>query len=146
MVVQSRKGSRNERELVNLLDAGGFAVMRAPASGGATERELPDMLAGNGDAFYAIEAKSSSDDVIYIDGREIAELKYFSRNFGATALVGVKFDIVYGDPAYGVDDNPGWYFFHPDDLYVTEGGNYRIKKSKALESGITFQELLKSIL
>lgn len=55
-----RKGEHRERELVNRLDAIGFAVMRAPASGSATDRELPDALAGDGENFYAIEAKSSA--------------------------------------------------------------------------------------
>jgi hypothetical protein len=42
----NRKGDRRERELVNKLDDAGFAVMRAPASGSATARDLPDGLAG----------------------------------------------------------------------------------------------------
>jgi ABC-type phosphate/phosphonate transport system substrate-binding protein len=40
------KGDRRERELVNRLDEAGFAVMRAPASRSAPDRELPDVLAG----------------------------------------------------------------------------------------------------
>jgi len=36
-VSANRKGDRRERELVNALDGAGFAVMRAPASGAATE-------------------------------------------------------------------------------------------------------------
>lgn len=138
---RSRKGSRSERELVNLLDVNGFAVMRAPASGGATDRELPDVLAGDSDDFYAVESKSSSDEVIYIDEREIDELIYFSENFGAKPRVGVRFNITDGDPAYGNEDNPGWYFFHPDELYTTDGGNYRVKKYTAIEHGETFAEL-----
>ena len=39
MVNANSKGDRRERELVNLLDERGFAVMRAPASGSATDRE-----------------------------------------------------------------------------------------------------------
>ena len=125
-----RKGDRLERELVNLLDEAGFAVMRAPASGSATERELPDVLAGNGDAFYAIEAKGSSGRPIYLDGEEIEALIYFSRNFGAKARVGVRFD------------REDWYFFHPGDLHVTDGGNYRVKKETALAEGTHFDELV----
>jgi Holliday junction resolvase len=115
--------------------------MRAPASGGATDRELPDVLAGDGDAFFAIEAKSSGKDVIYIDGREIDELNYFAESFGAEAKIGVRFNVNHGDPAYGNDDNPGWYFFSPEDLYVTKGGNYRVKKETALEKGDSFRDL-----
>jgi len=126
----SRKGDRRERELVNRLDDAGFAVMRAPASGSATERDLPDVLAGNGDAFYAIEAKSSSGDPIYLDGGEVESLIFFARNFGAKARIGVRFD------------EEDWYFFHPGDLYTTDGGNYRVKKETALAEGVDFDELV----
>ncbi len=127
--MSNAKGDRRERELVNKLDDAGFAVMRAPASGSATERELPDVLAGDGGDFYAIEAKSSSGDPIYLDGGEIEALLFFSRNFGARARVGVRFD------------REDWYFFHPDDLYTTDGGNYRVKKETALAAGTDFAEL-----
>ena len=125
-----RKGDRLERELVNLLDEAGFAVMRAPASGSATERELPDVLAGDGDRFYAIEAKGSSGRPIYLTGEEVEALIYFSRNFGAKARIGVRFD------------REDWYFFHPGDLHVTDGGNYRVKKETALADGTGFDELV----
>lgn len=119
----NRKGDRRERELVNELDAAGFAVMRAPASGSATERDLPDVLAGDGDRFYAIEAKSSAGDPIYLSGEEVESLIYFARNFGAKARIAVRFD------------REDWYFFHPGDLHVTDGGNYRVKKETALADG-----------
>jgi Holliday junction resolvase len=122
------KGDRRERELVNELDDAGFAVMRAPASGSATERELPDVLAGDGERFYAVEAKSSAGDPIYLSGEEIEALVYFSRNFGAKPRVGARFD------------HEDWYFFHPGDLYETDGGNYRVKKETALADGTDFAE------
>ncbi|MFC4359638.1 Holliday junction resolvase Hjc [Halobium salinum] len=125
----NRKGDRRERELVNLLDEAGFAVMRAPASGSATDRELPDVLAGDGDRFYAIEAKSSSGNPIYLTGEEVEALIYFARNFGAKARIAVRFD------------REDWYFFHPGDLYVTDGGNYRVKKETALADGVDLDEL-----
>ena len=103
--------------------------MRAPASGSATERELPDVLAGNGDTFYAIEAKSSSGNPIYLTGEEVEALVFFARNFGAKPRIGVRFD------------REDWYFFHPGDCYVTDGGNYRVKKETALSDGIDFDEL-----
>jgi Holliday junction resolvase len=126
----NRKGDRRERELVNLLDEAGFAVMRAPASGSATDRDLPDVLAGNGDVFYAIEAKSSAGDPIYLTGEEVESLVYFAQNFGANARIGVRFD------------REDWYFFHPGDLYVTDGGNYRVKKGTALAEGEDFAEFV----
>jgi len=126
----NRKGDRRERELVNRLDDSGFAVMRAPASGSATDRELPDVLAGDGERFYAIEAKSSSGDPIYLSGEEVEALIYFAQNFGAKARIGVRFD------------REDWYFFHPGDLYTTDGGNYRVKKETALADGVDFEEFV----
>ena len=126
----NEKGDRRERELVNKLDEAGFAVMRAPASGSATDRELPDVLAGDDGRFYAIEAKSSSGQPIYLDGEEVEALIYFAQNFGANARIGVRFD------------REDWYFFHPGDLYVTDGGNYRVKKETALAEGTDFDELV----
>jgi Holliday junction resolvase len=126
----NRKGDRRERELVNRLDEAGFAVMRAPASGSATDRELPDVLAGDGGTFYAIEAKSSSGRPIYLSGEEIEALIYFARNFGAKARVGVRFD------------RESWYFFHPGDLHTTDGGNYRVKKETALAEGEGFESFV----
>ena len=124
------KGDRRERELVNQLDEAGFAVIRSPASGSATQREQPDVLAGDGETFYAIEAKSSRGDPIYLTGEEVEALVYFARNFGAKARIGVRFD------------REDWYFFHPGALHVTNGGNYRVKKDHALTEGETFSELV----
>ncbi|MFB6171458.1 MAG: Holliday junction resolvase Hjc [Haloarculaceae archaeon] len=129
MANPNAKGDRRERELVNRLDEAGFAVMRAPASGSATDRELPDVLAGDGDVFYAIEAKSSAGDPIYLSGEEVEALVFFARNFGAKPRVAARFD------------REDWYFFHPADLHTTDGGNYRVKKETALADGIDFEEL-----
>ncbi len=115
---------------MNALDEAGFAVMRAPASGAATDRELPDVLAGNGDDFYAIEAKSSSGRPIYLEGEEVEALVYFARNFGAKPRIAVRFD------------REDWYFFHPGDLYTTDKGSYRVKKETALADGTDFEELV----
>jgi len=80
---RNRKGSRRERELATRLDEAGFAVLRAPASGSATERELPDVLAGDGTHTYAIEAKASGGDPIYLDEAEVEALQHFADAFGA---------------------------------------------------------------
>lgn len=129
-MVTNKKGDRRERELVNKLDGDGFAVMRAPASGGGTKRELPDVLAGNGINFYAVEAKSSSGDPIYIDEEEVEGLLYFSNNFGSKARLAVRFD------------REDWYFFKPEDCYRTKSGNYRIKKETAINSGIHYSDFI----
>lgn len=123
------KGDRRERELVNLLDEDGFAVMRAPSSGSRTDRELPDVLAGNGEQFYAMEAKSSSGDPIYIEEHEVVALVYFAKNFNAVPTIAARFDY------------ESWYFVYPGDLYRTDSGNYRVKKETVKDKGIQLSEL-----
>lgn len=124
------KGDSRERELVNMLHEAGFGATRVPKSGGGTKRPLPDILAGDGQQSYAIEAKSREGDLVYITGDQTEELVQFARRFGARARIGVRFD--YEE----------WYFFHPGDLHVTDGGNYRIKKQTALSYGMTFRDLV----
>ncbi|MFB6197043.1 MAG: Holliday junction resolvase Hjc [Halobacteriaceae archaeon] len=133
MVNQNRKGDRRERELVNLLDNHDFAVLRAPASGSATKREVPDVLAGNGDVFLALEVKSSGGDPIYIDKKEVKGLQFFAEKFGATPFLGIRFDRM------------DWYFFRPEWVYQTEKF-YRVKEEDCtdeipqigdLEEGVT---------
>ena len=67
----AKKGSAEERDLVHKLWERDFAAMRAPASGGATKKPLPDVVAGNGKLYLAIEVKTTTKDKIYID------LKYY---------------------------------------------------------------------
>ena len=124
----NRKGDRRERELVNALDDAGFAVMRAPASGSATERELPDVLAGNGTVFYAVEAKASAGDPIYLTGEEVEALRYFADSFGAKPRIAARFD------------REDWAFFHPAEI-ITENGAYRVKKELALGEGEAIGDL-----
>lgn len=138
----NKKGSARERECVNLLHDSGFAVLRAPASGGGSTRALPDVLCGNGEVFYAMELKASGGDPIYLTDEEVGALEFFAANFGAKALVGVRFDIEHGDPPWGVDDDDGWRFHEPASLHRTPGGNYRVKKETALGDGARIEDLV----
>jgi Holliday junction resolvase len=86
------------------------------------------------DGQYAIEAKSRSEGSVYLDGDEIESLVFFARQFGAMARVAVRFD------------REDWYFFHPGDLHVTDGGNYRIKRKTALTEGADLTNLRQATL
>lgn len=130
MVNSNSKGDRRERELVNRLDDRGCEVMRAPASGSATERELPDVLAGKSGEFHVIEAKSSAGDPIYLDAQEVQDLEKFAQGFGGTALIAVRFD------------REPWFFLRPGVCHVTDSGNYRVKLETAEQEGLTLEELV----
>lgn len=127
---RSRKGDRTERELVNTLYDSGLAVMRAPTSGGATDRTLPDVDAKSRKVHVAIEAKSSGGAPIYIDGEEIEDLLDYSTRGGMKARIGVRFD------------REDWYFLHPAEAdFTDEGANYKITLEMAKERGRTLDEL-----
>lgn len=117
------KGAKGERELIELFAKYDFVGLRAPSSGSTTQRELPDVLVGNGCCIFAIEAKRCGGDYKYIDEYEIDDLYYFSEAFGAEPYIGVRFD--YGD----------WRFFKEGDLHQTDGGQYRIKKDNVNKGG-----------
>jgi Holliday junction resolvase len=127
------KGSRRERELMELLEEYGFAVVRSAGSGqggmkeSGEEREQPDVLAGDGESFYAFESKAVGDDVLYIPKEEFDDLEFFAQNFGAKALLGVRFD--YCDFA----------FFRKEELHETEK-SYRVRKEN-IDKGRSISEI-----
>jgi holliday junction resolvase len=127
----SKKGSREERELVHMLWNANCAAMRAPASGGATKKPLPDIIAGNGKIYLAIEVKSTSKDRIYINSDKIDALCEFADIFGAKPYVGVKFT------------RKKWRFLDPNILMKTRQNNYKLDVDLAFKSGLDFEELLK---
>ena len=125
-----KKGSAEERDLVHKLWDNDFAAMRAPASGGATKKPLPDVIAGNGKIYLAIEVKTTTKDKIYIDHPQIDALVEFSNIFGATPYLGMKFKYTK------------WLFLSPDILEKTRNGNYKITKDYSLEKGLELDEII----
>ena len=125
----AKKGSAEERDLVHKLWDRNFAAMRAPASGGATKRPLPDVLAGNGKLYLAIEVKTTTKDKVYIDSAQIEELCEFSKIFGATAYIGVRFKYTK------------WLFIEPERTPRTKNGNYKVEKDYVLEKGLEIDEI-----
>lgn len=125
-----RKGSAEERNLVHKLWDKNFAAMRAPASGGATKRPLPDVLAGNGKVYLAIEVKTTTKEKIYIDSPQIDALCEFSDIFGADPYLGIKFKYTK------------WLFLPPEIIDRTRSNNYRIEKDIALEKGLELDEII----
>ncbi|MDR3290667.1 MAG: Holliday junction resolvase [Methanobrevibacter sp.] len=125
-----KKGSKEERDLVQLFWTKGFAAMRAPASGGATKRPLPDVLAGNSKRYLAIEVKTTSKELIYIDSSQINGLYEFCEIFGAEPYVGVKFK------------HTKWLFLNIELITKTRSQNYKVEKNLALEKGLDIDEII----
>ena len=74
--------SQKERDLIDILEQElGYAAMRAPASGGATDRELPDVIAGrevhpprklnHNSTVWHFEVKYRSKPTYYFDREDV---------------------------------------------------------------------------
>ena len=103
--------------------------MRAPASGGATKNPLPDVVAGNGKIYLAIEVKTTTKDKVYIEEAQISALCDFSKIFGAKPYIGVRFKYTK------------WLFLEPENTPRTRNGNYKVEKDYALEKGLEIDEI-----
>lgn len=118
----SKKGMQKERDLVNLLEKNGFRAVRIAGSGGGSRNNpKPDVLCINKQIAYAIELKSSNQDVIYINKSQILSLSRFCEDFGIYPLVCVKFSRV------------PFIFLRLRELSCTDGGNRRITRKSAIE-------------
>lgn len=122
------KGSKYERELVQRFWDAGFGVIRAPTSGGATSRALPDIVAGNGRVYYAIEVKMRRKFPIYIRREQVRELEEFSERFGAKAFIAIKLPY------------KAWKFV-PVEFLSRKGKNYKVGEEEYLK-GLELEDLL----
>jgi len=111
-------GSDYERKLARYLDGRGFHVIRAPSSGAATERELPDLMwSKRGVPTIAGELKATSQNVAYYDKEEVQALTRFANAFGAEARLIARYK---GDTSY--------YMFWPADARETDSGRYAVDR------------------
>lgn len=83
------KGSRFERDLLAELWKVGFAAIRVAGSG-VSPYPCPDIVAGNGKTYLAIEVKMRKDLPLYLSADEIEKLMAFAEDFGAKAYVALK--------------------------------------------------------
>ena len=122
-----RKGSRIERELIDMLWANNYAAVRSPGSG-VSSHPVPDIIAGNGKRFMVFEVKARSNLPIYIQNQRIDELLYFSRKFGAEAFIAVKIP------------RKKWKFIKIDQLKRTKRG-YKVDDD-VFHNGMNFDEVI----
>jgi Holliday junction resolvase len=125
-------GSREERRLVRYLNGCGFYPMRAPASGSATENDLPDVIASrkNGAEMWAGELKTAKDGRGYFGPDEVDALQRFADAYGARALLILR---PGGDRVF--------HCLPVEDAEQTNSGNYRLHEpdTYAEFDGITLQ-------
>jgi len=105
-------GASYERELCRRFRAGGWAALRCPTSGAATDADLPDVLAGRNATIerarfgpehhaddadthrraqaLALEVKSTGGDYASADLAEVRALRRFAQTFGARPALAVR--------------------------------------------------------
>jgi len=125
------KGINAERELIHAFWAKKWAAVRVAGSG-SSRYPSPDVLAGNSSRRVAIECKSSKELVKYLTAKEVAELKEFSRIFGAEPWIGMRFN------------DMEWYFLSLEDLKIS-GNSFCISVELAKKKGLKFDELIGNI-
>ncbi|MBM3231989.1 nucleoid-structuring protein H-NS [Candidatus Pacearchaeota archaeon] len=128
------KGSRAERELLDLFTQNGWSAARVAGSG-VNDNTFCDLIAGkNGRKSYTIEAKSSKNPRIYITKKQIEDFVKFSEVMGLTPVVAVRFN------------REGWIFINPFDPDQLEdsGVNWVVNLKSAKEKGKRFGQFFET--
>lgn len=121
------KGSKNERELVEIFTNNSWRAVRVAGSG-VNDNSPCDMIVGKiGRKGYTVEAKSSKKAIIYITKAQISDFVTFSMTIGLTPVIALRFN------------RQGWLFIEPKDLRDT-GTNWAASLKNALEKGKRFAQ------
>lgn len=127
-------GSDVERELWHWFMDNNYSALRAPGSGGRTDRESPDLVALrlHKDVYvpemdkpetcskaHAIEVKKRPSGTVTLEKDEIHQLRLWSDRAGSTAWVVVKPDLRTFD---------SWFCLEVDNLHTIKSGNFSIRK------------------
>src|SRR3972149_2019367 len=101
------KGSKAERELLDILTENGWRAARVAGSG-VNDNSPCDLFAAKmGKRGYVIEAKSSKKSSIYITKEQISDFVLFSQMIGLSPVIALRFN------------REGWFFISPNQLKDT---------------------------
>lgn len=119
------KGSKAERELLDILTNNGWRAARVAGSG-VNDNSPCDLFAAKmGKKGFVIEAKSSKKNNIYITKEQINDFVLFSEMIGLKPVIALRFN------------REGWYFITPQQLGDT-GKNWVASLEKAKLEGKRF--------
>jgi Holliday junction resolvase len=116
-------GSDYERALAKRLAEDGYHVIRAPASGSATTRALPDLAWGDGERVVCAELKTTGQNVAYFDAAEVTALREFAVAFNAASRLVARFK---GDTDY--------YCIAPEQARQTDSGRYAVDRDMEMDA------------
>ncbi|MBD3252144.1 Holliday junction resolvase [Candidatus Pacearchaeota archaeon] len=120
------KGSKTERELLQIFIDNNYRAVRVAGSG-VMENSDCDLIAGKKGSKYAVEVKASKKPVKYITKQQIENFMIFSEIFGLKPVIAVRFDRL------------GWFFINPK--YLKEcGKNWMVNIETARKKGRRFSQ------
>ena len=121
------KGSKAERELVELFTEHGWRAVRVAGSG-VSDFSPCDIIAGKGNRKgFTIECKSSKKSTIYITREQIEDFILFSNVIGLKPVIATRFN------------REGWLFIEPS--YLKDTGKYwAISLQTAKQKGKRFSQ------
>lgn len=121
-------GIKYEYELVGELKKADYEACRLP---GSSVRN-PDILAGDGETVFVIEAKITTNNRIIIRSSQIKNLIRFAWKFKAEPWVAVKFI-----------NQTSWIFIRPNAFQISQDNQkLTIDFNTALQKGVTVRELV----
>ena len=121
------KGSKAERELLQLFTDQGWRAVRVAGSG-VNDNSPCDMIAAKiGKPGFTIEAKSSKKSTIYITKEQISDFIIFSQILGLNPVIALRFNY------------EGWIFLKPGQLRDT-GKYWAVSLKEAKEKGKKFSK------
>lgn len=121
-------GIKYEYELVGELKKADYEACRLP---GSSVRN-PDILAGDGETVFVIEAKITTNNRIIIRSSQIKNLIKFAWKFKAEPWVAVKFI-----------NQTSWIFIRPNAFQISQDNQkLSIDFNTALQKGVTVRELV----
>jgi Holliday junction resolvase len=120
------KGSKAERELLDIFTQNSFRAARVAGSG-VNDNSPADIIAGKVGKKYCIEAKSTKATSKYISKQQIEDFLIFSDIFGLTPVIALRFN------------HKGWFFISPSEL-EDSGKNWVITLEKASQKGERFSQ------
>src|SRR3972149_3499735 len=121
------KGSKAERELLDILTQKGWRAARVAGSG-VNDNSPCDLIAAKlGKRGFVIEAKSSKKSSIYITKEQIGDFVLFSQMIGLSPAIALRFN------------REGWFFISPNQLKDT-GKFWAVSLEAARQEGKRFSQ------
>lgn len=121
------KGSKAERELVELFTHHGWRAARVAGSG-VNDNSPCDLFAGKlGKKGVVVEAKSSKKARIYITRQQIEDFMLFGEMMGLRTVIAARFN------------REGWYFLDTSQL-EDSGGNWVVSLENCKTNGKRFAQ------